>query len=674
MKQIYNYFLGVSSLAMLATFSSCSSDDLGSPAGETREVNMSVVLSKGDISRSALAIDGGNLACRWTVGDQVVVATEAGTKLGVLSLKEGQELGANAVFEGKLTGSLVDGKAQLRFLYYGNKTNAANVGNPETFVYSAQTGTLASLSDYDFFSTVAPAMVSGNQAVADGVVAMDRKTAFGRFSLVFPEGVEPGANTTVTVSGENLATSAKISLNGNVEFGSEAAITVGGLDPATGDLWLTILPDETKKISLTFTATVGDVKYSGSLTPRTWKAGEYVRKTIVQGSEFAGVPVDMTPEQTETPDDPGKNEYGEPLNNPLAKWAKGNLYRVDGLTNGIAESETENGALYQWGRNYGYMDTKGFYDGLRGPDGTLWDPGEDFTNYLDAFGSFEYDGYSRTFDYYITNPDNQFVGTATDFNANGGYIDVPRKYETVDELKAQPMKYFMDYGTKTGDYWIKSFGDGGATWYERAGKCGYEQTNPCPEGWRLPTLAEFQEIAPQVNKEKAATLTNLLMNSAELRETESGIRYVIRWLNKGSYVEIQSLVVNDKFSDSDISTVIWDNNDKVVKRTFPFTGNINDLFGYDRYLGVYYARPYKRGPVDQGVFTVGYNMVTIIGPGGNCGDALGAYWIGDCKQAFKFIDKSTNSYDTTSCLLIEAGDPEMGYAIRPVRDDSNAVN
>lgn len=662
---------------------SCSNEDFdgfGSDA-EARMVEMTVTLAKGDVdddmsgSRTTLVENGGDLTCLWEANDRVLIATADGKAAGVLTLSDGVGQ-ATATFTGQVDANAISSATPNTYVYvhyFGTEVNPETVTTTYIHDFSTQPGTLESLSDYDYFRNTVNITLSGDVLTTNYTAKLSRVTAFGRFHLNFSDGAILTPDAQVTVTGSFLHTVGNFGLKDQCTFDPPTTNTITtAIDPANGDIWLTILPASAPKTtSLTFTVTVGETTYTGTLAERQWKANEYVRATLDDGT-FAGIPVEMTPSSTGGDDNGETNEYGEPLNNPLAKWAKGNLYRVDGLTNGILEDETDNGALYQWGRNYGYMDTKGFWETYTALDGSTWDPGEDFTNNIDALGTFEYDGHSRTFDFYVTNPQNVFVGTATGFNSNGGYIDVPRKYETLAELQANPDKYYMDFGTKTGDYWLSSFGDGGNTWEARATACGYEQANPCPEGWRIPTMKEFKEIAPQVNKESTNTLTNLLMNSAELRETEGGVRYVIRWNNRSTYIEIQSLVVDNSFTESNISTIIWDNNPSVVTRIFPFTGNINDLIGYDRYLGVYYARPYHRGVVDAGVFSdYSYNMWTIIGPGGNCGDGLGAYWIADAKQAFKFIDKGINpSYEKTSCLLIEAGDPEMGYAIRPVRDYS----
>lgn len=666
-------------LAAPLVLAGCSQEDLGS-AGESRKVNMTVSVAKEGLTRSFLEENSdGNLDCRWQKNDKLIVAKTDGTKLGVLSIDPADDGKTSASFSGQFD---IDGpdRQTLNFIYLGNATNAETVESPVHFYYANQRGTLQGLSDYDFFSRTAEVAISEGTATA-GIIDMERRIAFGHFQLKDLPASTAGYD--VTVSGSGLVTNATIKFDGTAPVFDGDNSTIATKADVNGDVFLTILPPA-DNTDLTFTVSVAGKTYTGHLDERAngWHANDYVGATLADGS-FAGVPVAMT----EKDDDTDRNEYGEPVNNPLAKWAKGNLYRKDGLANGILGEEgtdvADNGALYQWGRNYGYMDTKGIYTNSN----TGFDPGDDYTNYVDAMGlmTYDWDNYDSRVDYYVYDPSGEVVsGTGCHLNKGYAWEDKPYNYSSVNDIKAHPDRYFMDArttGGRTEDYWISSFGDGGSTWEQRAAKCGYEKTNPCPDGWRLPTEAEFRSIMPQTNLEGSRQSLTEILNAAgaQLRQY-NGVRYVIRWLNFSGYIEIQSLVVDESFKESQISTITWESNPDVVKRRFQYTGHIDNLFGYHYYTSVYYARPYGRyRTVNAGVWTVNqghdgviydYGMdYLMIGPATpNYGSSYGAYWVSDGQKAMKFSNRQ--SFEASSYIEIGTSGAAMGLAIRPVRDEN----
>ena len=311
----------------------------------------------------------------------------------------------------------------------------------------------------------------------------------------------------------------------------------------------------------------------------------------------------------------------------------------------------------------------------------------------------DYFVYSTTGTY---NNRNITCGTGMHFNSSDGYFyfDEPTFYSSADDLAQFKDKYFMDgtpgskirgYGTyyagmdelnNNADYWVSAFGDGGSTWEARAAKCGYNEANPCPEGWRLPTLAEMKEIAPENGLDVSkGYLSSMLNNYAELRQTENGTRYVIRWIYGNDKITIESVVVDASFSKSDITTLFWDENrDKKVVRDFPYTGVIRPFVGLCSgvaFVGdTYICRPHHFGLADFGSWplSVGYQTVEygIMGPAdaGNFNDGFGGYWVAEKGYAFKFATRDIASSLSYSCLLVESAEPVSAYAIRPVRDYS----
>ena len=671
---------------MSVTMVSCS-EEATLPQGQGRNVTMTVNISRvGDNTRSILTEAEGDLKCTWEATDLILVVDGSGKKLGVLSL-QGEAGLETATFTGTITTDAV-GDTDVNFLYLGSKTaeelNA--LASPVVLDYSSQDGTLAWLSANDFFSGSENVNIV-NSYVSVESVSLSRQISFGKFDMKLPEGVTYNGEA-ITVSGTGLNTKASISLSdGKTVFSEEGSITVTRPEGETDtEFYLTVLPSI---ITPTFSVTIGDKTYSSTLGQREWKASEFVRKS----GTYEGIALDMT---TKDPDenDPYEGYENEDPRNPLHKFAKYNLVRVGergSLENGFASSETENGALYQWGRNYGYMDRSGTYysNGI-----TI---SGDFTNYFDAFGDYtwidnygylstsESSNYSRLHDYYVYTRENYYWTSGTGARGNtigGAWISIDNfyGYDNVEVLKSNPDKFFINYSEGTEDYWLNGFTGDGSTWTARAKACGYETENPCPMGWRMPTEADFMEICPSSMPSYAGDLSTLITQKVtpELRETNTGVKYVIRWLNYTDYMSIQAIVVADSFKENDIAAIIWDNNPEVVERKFPFTGNIVSYAAKDTRLSasrwnngvgqtVMLVIPYTLGTLNQESKTSVFNY-TLFTPNQNYGSAVGGYWVGDSKKTFQFFDRSKGDGKGSSSIDIRTTGAQAAYAIRPVMD------
>ena len=671
---------------MSVTMVSCS-EEATLPQGQGRNVTMTVNISRvGDNTRSILTEAEGDLKCTWEATDLILVVDGSGKKLGVLSL-QGEAGLETATFTGTITTDAV-GDTDVNFLYLGSKTaeelNA--LASPVVLDYSSQDGTLGWLSANDFFSGSENVNIV-NSYVSVESVSLSRQISFGKFDMKLPEGVTYNGEA-ITVSGTGLNTKASISLSdGKTVFSEEGIITVTRPEGETDtEFYLTVLPST---ITPTFSVTIGDKTYSSTLGQREWKASEFVRKS----GTYEGIALDMT---TKDPDenDPYEGYENEDPRNPLHKFAKYNLVRVGergSLDNGFADSETENGALYQWGRNYGYMDRSGTYysNGI-----TI---SGDFTNYFDAFGDYtwidnygylstsESSNYSRLHNYYVYTRENYYWTSGTGARGNtigGAWISIDNfyGYDNVEVLKSNPDKFFINYSEGTEDYWLNGFTGDGSTWTARAKACGYETENPCPMGWRMPTEADFMEICPSSMPSYAGDLSTLITQKVtpELRETNTGVKYVIRWLNYTDYMSIQAIVVADSFKENDIAAIIWDNNPEVVERKFPFTGNIVSYAAKDTRLSasiwsnglgqtVMLVIPYTLGTMKQESKTSVYNY-TLFTPNKNYGSAVGGYWVGDSKKTFQFFDRSKGDGKGSSSIDIRTTGAQAAYAIRPVMD------
>lgn len=135
--------------------------------------------------------------------------------------------------------------------------------------------------------------------------------------------------------------------------------------------------------------------------------------------------------------------------------------------------------------------------------------------------------------------------------------------------------------------------------YDDNGLTSYDNPRPwpCPEGYRLPTVAEYQQIIPKVENQSKSFTT-----LTELKELD-GIKYVIRWTYSddnpsitygyqvwNEHLTIDCLVVPSTYTEDDLESVDWNDNN-VVTRIF-YTGGSR--------LGAYYgshSNPVSPAPV-----------------------------------------------------------------------------
>lgn len=339
--------------------------------------------------------------------------------------------------------------------------------------------------------------------------------------------------------------------------------------------------------------------------------------------------------------------------NPLLKWAKGDLvYDKGSQTSSIASSYQTQGSLYQWGRKYG------------------------FTDYKDAMGGYWATSQGRRRWYYAVQGtenqlNNDFILSAT--GSSNGFDDAPNySYETNDEFANDELPiYFMNQNTGMTDYWL---GDGGgSTWAERAEACGAKTANNvgdyvCPDGWRIPTKADFAEIKPTEALRGDDDLASVLNNRVELKKIEDVCSYAIRWsaetVSRKTYLRIDALVVPDSFQESELSGIDWENNENVVTRYFGANGFIHAFYHVNKgtvggqYFTFPVARPMPGTETHKDVLkTYGYNYFTVTW------DYItdysvnndGFYWVSDDKMAFTFNDNTrvknvyfNNSYPFSS--------------------------
>lgn len=308
------------------------------------------------------------------------------------------------------------------------------------------------------------------------------------------------------------------------------------------------------------------------------------------------------------------------LNNPMDKWARYNLvYDKTTGTSSFATSEYEGGSLYQWGRNYGYVD----YIDARGD--------------VNANGGYEYA--AAGLQYYD-------AGLGLCVGAPYYYLYAGQIYVNTTNVKNLTKRFLIN--TSGTDYWI--WNNGGSTWGERAIKCGYSTQTPCPTGWRIPNFSDFLEIFPT----KETGINSVSSDYVEKKQLTNGTtNYVIRWKLESKGLKIQAIVVPDDFDENTYkSSLDWES--AVIVNTY------TRIFGHTSViLGHYETNPlpvvgnsYTVAPMPVGpqsgktyyytkqnnkYYYYKYNTIVDYGK-----DMIGNYWMADQKGVMGYLDSSSH--------------------------------
>lgn len=321
------------------------------------------------------------------------------------------------------------------------------------------------------------------------------------------------------------------------------------------------------------------------------------------------------------------------LKNPLAKWAESDLMRTEGTSGYNAKSEftgdwKTTGDYYQFGRNQGYLNEKDaadYYAVERSdmPSDRNVYPGNGSTN--------------RCATYY---GDSKFARSIENY----------------------PEYFFID-DNHSGDY---ISGLDGEDWFNRAGSNGYNYHNPCPEGWTIPRIADYEEILPVVDGKAGNSNWNTL---TQFKELEDGTKCAFRWSkhngNSANYFKIECLVVSK--STTDMSSVDWAD-EHVVTRYFKGAGYINawrNLWKWQQGSQVsthYTARPMMWGEY-QGYVSGQVVIAKLVTDFTKYG---GFYWTADADQkVMTFVFNSSTGYNL-GYYLAKYNNP-IAANIRPIK-------
>ena len=312
--------------------------------------------------------------------------------------------------------------------------------------------------------------------------------------------------------------------------------------------------------------------------------------------------------------------------NPLLKWAESDLMMTEGTSGRTAESEfTGNyrttGDYYQFGRNQGYMNV----------------------NYAAQYYAVEMsDAASNR---------NAYPGT-------GSTTPCTKYYANSITFSSYPHYFFID-NNHEGDYKTPSRQE---DWYTRAGSNGYNYANPCPEGWHIPTAAEYCEILPYLNGSYGNNNWNTLV---QIKTLEDGTRCAFRWSKtsgtNNSYLTIDCLVVAANVTEESVN---W-SDEHVVSRSFKGAGYIQahrNLWQWGSSYQ-YTARPLKWGMYRGEVS----GQVVIVTQSADYMNYGGLYWTSDKEQrVMTFVFNNTTGYNLGYYLCTY--DRPIAANIRCVKD------
>lgn len=262
---------------MVAGMTSCSNEEIVSPAAEGHTAKLTVNITKPGYdaqTRTELSEVEGSLKCVWSEGDKVFVTNGEGANVGVLTLLTGAGE-ETATFSGELTG-VANGSQDLNFFYLGKEFKGEKPSFPVEFDFSNQTGEFENLSDYDFLSSTATVNVAEGDAYTKDM-GLARYISFAHFTVSYGEGVT--AEEGFDLAGQNLYNKVAIDGTGNI------TVTKGNVAVAKNDMYIVVVPSNVdgEQTSFNFEKTVDDVDYSAELGLRTWKNSEFVRLAHTQG-------------------------------------------------------------------------------------------------------------------------------------------------------------------------------------------------------------------------------------------------------------------------------------------------------------------------------------------------------------------------------------------------------
>ncbi len=574
--KFYNKILYALSLVSMCGMWACTSDveyEGGETSTKGHPVSVTLTVSRGEAqTRTEISENNvGGLDGIWEDEDVLHVYDTDGNDVGTLTL-DGKVSPSVGVFSGTLT--VEDGEKDYNIWYYPAENDYLKMGKDSygntTVVVNLLKQNFTSEKDFakvEVLSKVIKLNVKGTSATVTKDEDMRSRMAFARFSL---KGIE-GKKGTLKMYNANVETSTgsiadydktcyQVSFNctypdgqpgvaSNKENRLEFSNVEGGRD-----VYAAFVPDRNYTLAFEFTDTEGSVYKYNFKTATTLKAGHYYCSFLQnEGAEtgtVSGIEIPMAKDEVLVQVNPadmgswgGNGENLAPTADPIGPYYHSttggwvNNYNSvyseggwcysnenfngiqDGLVTSKYSSSTDNHNFYQWGRYLGFPKNVGgnkYYYPLQ--------PQIDLVGYLGDNGA----GTPVGFECLAMGTSTYTIQKVNDWSLVFGLVDLSKN-------KA------LDY----------SLPNSNVDWYSRSG-------NPCPDGYRLPTVAELELLVPSNNGFSGSTY-------AEIKQY-NGKKYAFKWTVVRNatipYIEVKS--VETTLSSVNASNSIF-NNAKSIK-------------------------------------------------------------------------------------------------------------
>lgn len=532
---------------MAAGFSGCTNDvEMPVDSKGTQTVMMTVDVSRSaDDTRSSLSQVEDDLACVWTEDDKLLVTSTDGSRLGVLTIKSiNSEDKSKATFSGKLENVTDGDKVTVNYIYLGNKGDYTTVPTNNVYAadYSEQDGTIESLSDHDIMAKNIEVKIDNGYSYVDTPVVMERRVSFARFKLNLPDGVIFDENTTVQISGDGLNNT--LTLTGNDLASSftkgDVFINLQNVKPNSGsiDFYMTLLPNiGITGFNLDFAVSTKESAERNKYYGNAYKVTKNIESGLFYRKDNTGAPIEITLAEYKNPG--YMDVWGSEENTKIVY--DGNLKRVADAGGWVTNILSFRG-VGGWATLYTYKQNA-IVDGLLSSD----NDGYCFYYQWGRWLGFPQHCVNRYFrEYTVTTVKNSLYPIAGNphNNLNIGYLDdgMLATYcsgymgGNSDFTRQKAIDWSIMFAMVTGSlegHYDYIYNNEDCKWEDRSG-------NPCPDGYRLPTVYDLKVLIPSCN-----TISGTYSEFKKI----ANVKYAMQWkVGKDeydyNYVEIKSIKSN----------------------------------------------------------------------------------------------------------------------------------
>lgn len=529
-----NKTIYVLSLAGMLGLWSCTSDeampDSNIASGERVPITIEVSHGGDAQTRTDLLEDlqEGGLTHTWTAGDEVVFYNSNGQEAGKLTLQEGE-----GTSKGIFTGTVTAESGKYHLWYFGRPQAEAGASLADRYPYldfdagkvtlnfaNQNFKSVDDLTAVDVLSQDVDIIVKGGKGYVEKSIFMNPHVAMARFKVSgLPEG------TTGTLKILNKLTSINTSGNKVYQIYYKHPMLLSGSGGNAGgnsttsngfsyenvtngsDIYVAFIPNAYELI-FEFTSNDGTKKYSRLFNNNSLEEGIYYQtfnKGINDNSgtsegividlndspastnNWGGAGIDILPSYTDSKSTSPKysSDYGWCNNDysvyETGAWNDPITYHYNGIVGGALYSTNEaSPSYYQWGRWMGFP----YYSDMIQIN-SFGQPVNDNYKYHDN-NSYVLGETVRKAPYVYTNTQYNSVygGAFAKMNtkayfSQGWDNEMALKASVIWAIQSSQTSGWQDY-LKTNEV---------CKWSDRCG-------NPCPPGWRIPTMAEINNLIP----------------------------------------------------------------------------------------------------------------------------------------------------------------------------------